>query len=120
MDDFYNMVFLLEKLPYARNNSSFFQDCIILIFRNNIVVEFNKSLLIKLSEEVYIYNSVDNIDINEDKTDHIPQEFLQSQTLSGLPLSKLNLKVGAPIILFCNLYSALEKCNKTRIIIILT
>lgn len=114
------MVFLLEELSYARNNPSFFQDRVILIFRNNIVVEFNKSLLIKLSEEVYTYNSIDNIDINKDKTDYILQEFLQSQTPSKLLLTRLNLKVGAPIILFCNLYFALEEYNKTRMIIILT
>lgn len=37
---------------------------------------------------------------------------------SGLPLSRLNLKVGATIILLCNLYPILEECNRTLIIII--
>lgn len=32
----------------------------------------------KLPEEVYIYDFIDNVDINENKTDHIPQKFLQS------------------------------------------
>ena len=30
----------------------------------------------KFLDEIYIYNSVDNVDINENKIDHISQEFL--------------------------------------------
>ena len=83
------------------------------------MAEFNKSLLTKLPGDVHTYDSVDSIDINEDRTDHIPQEFLQSQTVtpSGLPPSRLNLKVGAPIILLRNLYPALRECNGTRMVI---
>ena len=77
------------------------------------MAEFNYSLLMKLPGEVHIYDSVDSVDINEDETDHIPQEFLQSQTPSGLPPSRLNLKVGASIILLRNLYSASGECNGT-------
>lgn len=43
-----------------------------------MVVEFNKSLLMKLLEEVHTYESVENDNINEDKTDYISQKFLQS------------------------------------------
>ena len=50
--------------------------------------------------------------------DYIFYDFLQSQTPSGLPLSRLNLKVRAPIIIFCNLYSASTERNITQIIII--
>ena len=82
-----------------------------------MVAEFNEPLLMKLPEEVYTYDSVDSVDINEDETDHILQEFLRSQTPSGLPSSKLNLKVGAPIILLRNLYPASGECNGTRMII---
>lgn len=39
------------------------------------MAEFNKSLLIKLLRKIHIYNFVDSIDINEDKIDHILQEF---------------------------------------------
>lgn len=71
----------------------------------------------KLLGEIYIYNFIDNMDINENKTDYIPQEFLQSQMPSRLPPSKFNLKVGTPIILFRNLYPALGECNGIQIII---
>ena len=36
---------------------------------------------------------------------------------SSLPLSTFYLKVGAPIVLLWNLYSALGECNGTRLII---
>ena len=81
------------------------------------MVEFNKSLLTKLPGNVYIYDSIDSMDINKDRTDHIPQEFLRSQILSGLPPFSLNLKVGASNILLCNLYSASRECNGTRMVI---
>ena len=71
----------------------------------------------KLPGDVYIYNFVDRVDINEDGTDHIPQEFLRSQTPSGLPTSRLSLKVGAPIILLRNLYPASGEYNGTRMVI---
>ena len=117
MDDFYNMVFPLEELQHAGNNPGFFRYCVILTFRNDVVAEFNESLLMKLLGEVHTYDFVDSVDINEDETDHIPQEFLRSQTPSGLPPSRLNMKVGAPIILLRNLYPALGECNGTRMII---
>ena len=71
----------------------------------------------KLPGNVYTYNSVDSVDINEDRTDHIPQEFLRSQMPSRLPPSRLNLKVGAPIILLRNLYPASGESYGTRMVI---
>lgn len=41
-----------------------------------MVAEFNKSLLIKLLKDVHTYNSINSVDINKDRIDHIPQEFL--------------------------------------------
>lgn len=111
------MVFPLKELQHAENNPSFFWDYVILIFQNDLVAKFNKSFLMKLPKKINIYGFVDSIDINKNKTDHIPQKFLWSQTPSELFPSKLNLKVGALIILLCNLYLALEECNGTKIII---
>lgn len=82
-----------------------------------MVIKFNKSLLTKLFKDVHIYDSIDNVDINKDKTDHIFQEFLQSQTPSGLLPFRLNSKVGAFIILFCKLYPTFGEYNSTQIVI---
>lgn len=73
--------------------------------------------MIKLPREIHTYNFINNIDVNKNKTNHISQEFLWSQILSELSFSKLNLKVKALIIFLCNLYPALEKYNRTQIII---
>ena len=86
---------------------------------HQVILSFQSiiSLLIKLPGEVHTYDSVDSVNINQDETDHILQEFLRSQMPSVLPPSRLNLKVGAPIILLRNLYPALGECNRTRMII---
>lgn len=81
------------------------------------ISEFNESLLTTLPGEVHIYDSIDCVDMNDDGTDHILQKFLQSQTLSRLLLSRLNMKVRVPIILLCNLYPVLGEFNRTRIVI---
>ena len=81
------------------------------------ISEFNESLLTKLPGDVHTYYSVDCVDMNEDGTDHIPQEVLRSQTPSVLPPSGLNLEVVAPIILLHNLYPASGECNGTRMVI---
>ena len=80
MNDFYNSIFPQEELQRAGNNPGFFRDRVILTFRNDVVAEFNESLLLKLPGEIHTYDSIDTVDINEDKTDHIPQEFLRSLT----------------------------------------
>lgn len=76
MNDFYNMIFPLKELEYAGNYPGLFRDYIILTFWNDVLAEFNKSLLIELLGEIHIYDFIDNIDINEDNMDHISQEFL--------------------------------------------
>lgn len=42
------------------------------------MAKFHKSFLIKLPKKVYIYDFVDIININKDKTDYIFQNFLLS------------------------------------------
>jgi ATP-dependent exoDNAse (exonuclease V) alpha subunit len=44
-------------------------------------------------------------------------EYLNSLTASGLPLSKLSLKIGCPVMLLRNLDPSRGLCNGTRMII---
>lgn len=60
----------------AGNNPGFFGDYVILTFENDVVAEFNESLLIKLAKEIHTYDSIDTVNINKNKYDYIPQEFL--------------------------------------------
>ncbi len=48
---------------------------------------------------------------------NIPKEYLHSLTTLGLPLSKLKLKVGLPVMLLRNLNPERGLCNGTRCII---
>ena len=91
-----------QELQLAGNNPVFFRDRVILTVCYDIVSEFNESLLTKLPGDVHTSKSVDSVNINEDGAGYIPQKFSQSQTPSGLPPSRLNLKVGAIIILLRN------------------
>jgi hypothetical protein len=62
--------------------------------------------------------SVDSI-LSEDGQDVCyPMEYLQSLTVSGLPLSKLRLKEGCPVMLLRNLDPAEGLCNGMRMIVV--
>lgn len=81
--EFYEAVFTNHELQLTGNNPLFFRDRVILTFFNDVVFEFNESLLRLLPGDIHTYDSVDSVDGNEDGTDHIPQEVLRSQTPSG-------------------------------------
>lgn len=87
--------------------SSYFTLC------NDVVADFDEKFLDKLSGELYTYDSIDAVENNAEKEHHFPQEFLHSLMPSGLPPFTLCLKVGAPIVLLRNLYSASEEINGT-------
>ena len=62
------------------------------------------------------YTSHDFLDDNHD-SDMYPEDFLNSLHPSGLPGHKLNLKVGAVVLLIRNLNPAKHLMNGTRLII---
>ncbi|OWZ16478.1 Helitron helicase [Phytophthora megakarya] len=60
--------------------------------------------------------SVDTVeDAQDSDTSTFPDEFLASLCILGVPPHKLNLKVGAPIILFRNINGESGLCNRTRL-----
>ncbi len=46
-----------------------------------------------------------------------PMEFLDTLRFSGIANHELQLKVGVPILLLCNLNQSIGLCNGTRLII---
>jgi hypothetical protein len=67
-----------------------------------------------------VYDTVDSINFNTMEKNNRPDisiEFLRAQNPSGLPSARLELKIGAPVICFRNLFSREKLCNETRIII---
>ena len=82
-----------------------FSNSIILALTNEDVIGINAEILNKLYGEKRIFFSVDTIDVNDcsGNSEFIPIEFLNSLIPNGLPLLKLELKVGAIVILLRNL-----------------
>jgi ATP-dependent DNA helicase PIF1 len=65
------------------------------------------------------YLSVDTALDEGDSPDYhlYPQEYLNTLTLSGMPVHSITLKVGCPIILLRNLDPSVGLCNGTRLIV---
>eukprot|EP00112_Aurelia_sp_Birch-Aquarium-sp1_P020592 Seg5341.2 transcript_id=Seg5341.2/GoldUCD/mRNA.D3Y31 product="ATP-dependent DNA helicase PIF1" protein_id=Seg5341.2/GoldUCD/D3Y31 len=78
----------------------------------------NDLVLDKLPGNKRTYLSVDSVVTDDQHINAVVTiEFLNSITPSGMPLHKLDLKVGATVILLRNLNPKKGLCNGTRIII---
>jgi len=51
------------------------------------------------------------------ESDQIPVEFLNAINISGLPVSKITLKVSCPVMLLLNLSTKEGLCNGTSAIV---
>jgi hypothetical protein len=95
----------------------YFLERTILSARNDDVDDLNQKLLEKIPGEERVYNSADSVG-HEKGADaqgfQYPVEYLNSIKASGLPISKLALKVGAPIMILRNLDPANGLCNGSR------
>ena len=67
----------------------------------------------------FVYKSADSI-AEDELSQSYPTEFLNSLTLSGLPLHEMVLKVGCPIMLLCNLHAGPGNglCIGTQMIVV--
>ena len=74
----------------------------------NDVDRINETILKSFPGELKSYCNIDKI-INILEAHH-SSEYLYSINASGLPLSELNLKVGCPIVILCNLDPANGLC----------
>jgi hypothetical protein len=76
------------------------------------------AVLEKMPGEKVTLLSTDSADISDaDDLDTIPTEYLQSLNPPRLPLSQLELKVSAPVMLLRNIDPARGLCNGTRLIV---
>ncbi|XP_024636431.1 ATP-dependent DNA helicase PIF1 [Medicago truncatula] len=99
----------------------YFQSKAILAPKNAIVEQVNDYVLDLIPGEEKIYLSYDtpyhkNIDGDVVDDIHTP-EFLNTFVASGLPNHRLQLKVGASVMLLRNMDQSLGLCNGTRLII---
>lgn len=90
----------------------------ILAPKNDHCQEINAKILDLIPGETKSYTSVNRlISENDSEILQFPVEFLDSLELTGLPPNKLNLKVGAIVMLLRNMNVALGLLNGTRLIV---
>eukprot|EP00106_Octopus_bimaculoides_P001508 XP_014768950.1 PREDICTED: ATP-dependent DNA helicase PIF1-like [Octopus bimaculoides] len=88
---------------------------VILSPKNSDCLAINEKVLNIIPEALKTYLSTDPVSCNnEEKVQNYPFEFINSLTPSGMPPHRLNLKVGAIVMLLNNLSISQGLCNGTR------
>ena len=102
-----------------RNPDQWFPEHTILCCKNDDVDHLNSNILGMFPGEQKIIQSADSLvtDSPDEIQNAMPAEFLNSITVSGLPLSHLTLKVGSPLMLLYNLDPSNDLCNGTHLIL---
>jgi hypothetical protein len=105
--------------PNLPNPEQYFSERTILSTLNTEVDCLNAEVLSKFSGEAQVFHSADSIPTSEQSGQedimlNYPVEYLNSINCSGLPLSKLELKEGCPIMVLRNLDAAHGVCNGSR------
>ena len=107
-----------------QNDDNYYKDRCILTTLNQTVREINQICLEKFETRINqrslyenkIYESEDSVGL-DDVGAMFSKEWLNEQEYNGVPLHKLRLKVGVPVILLRNINPAQGLCNGTRLII---
>jgi ATP-dependent DNA helicase PIF1 len=98
----------------------------ILAPKNTNVDEVNNAILQSISKELHMYLSINSLTPTEKGASTIvrvsmdslyPVEFMNNLQFNGITNHKLELKVGVPILLLCNLNQSIRLCNGTRLIV---
>ena len=99
-------------------DTSSLADRVILYPTNDESLRLNEIILHRIPGESKTYFSSDDILTDDDnERAQYPIEFLNSLTPSGMPPHRLSLKVGAVVMLLCNLNLLEGLCNGTRLLI---
>ena len=91
----------------------------ILSAKNTEVDDINQIILERSPGDKSVYLSADSVPQEEGANyDYIPEELLHRFQPSGFPLHKLEIKIGSPLMLLCNLDPIHGLYNGTRLILI--
>jgi PIF1-like helicase len=102
----------IGNLPHPPDH--YFAERSILSLCNVDVNALNQMVLDKFPGQERVYHSADFANTRGDEEMMYPPEQLNMINLSGLPLSKLTLKVGCPVMVLCNLNPQEGVCNGSR------
>ena len=89
---------------------------ILLAATNEYVDRINDNLVEEISGEPKEFNSVDTVHEDDCQTMY-PQEWLNKQSISGLPQHQLKLKENTVVMLMRNMNIKAGHCNGTRYIV---
>jgi hypothetical protein len=106
-------------IGHGDKSAEYFLDRTILACRNDEVDDINEAVLAKFPGNACTLLSADSVQTQDGAAnDYQPYatEYLNSLRASGLPLSKLTLKPGCPIMLLRNLDPSKGLCNGTRLV----
>ncbi|KXN87692.1 ATP-dependent DNA helicase PIF1 [Leucoagaricus sp. SymC.cos] len=113
MNDLTNFIYPDIQL---HQSDQYFLDRTVLSSRNDEVDEINAAILERIPGEKHVLMGADSIDLDNAHDNNYPPypiKYLNSLNVSGLPLAKLVLKVGCPIMLLRNLDPSEGLCNGT-------
>jgi ATP-dependent DNA helicase PIF1 len=105
----------INQLPHPPDQ--YFAERTILTSRNNDVDDINEKMLSEFPGEEIEFLSADSIKGNEENGEGqlmYPVEYLNSINCSGMPLHRLKLKVGCPVMILRNLNPGEGVCNGSR------
>jgi ATP-dependent DNA helicase PIF1 len=108
----------ISLLPHPPDH--YFVERAILSAHNDDVDDLNHRILCDFPGEERVYLGADLIKENTADPETVlmyPTEYLNMITASGLPLHKLALKIGSPVMVLCNLNPSEGVCNNSRGII---
>ena len=112
---------IYPAIAEPNHSDQYFLERTILSGKNDDVDEMNASILQKFPGQETVLWSADNVDmehVHANEAQLYPPEFLATLKASGLPLARLALKPGCPLMLLRNLDPANGLCNGTRMILL--
>jgi len=105
----------INELPHPPDD--YFASCTILTSRNDNVDDINEKMLLDFPGEETEFLSADSIKGNGENGEGelmYPVEYSNSINCSGLPLHRLKLKIGCPVMILRNLNAGEGVCNGSR------
>ena len=105
-------------IQHGDKDDQYFLDRSILACKNDTVMLLNSEMLQKFPGEEHVLLSADSVQFDDQAmNDHQPYspEYLHSLRSSSLPLARLALKVGCPVMLLRNMDPSKGLCNGTRL-----
>jgi hypothetical protein len=110
------VVAIYPRLHEGQATNKYLHERAILALHNKEVSLINAMVLSYLPGAQVDFLSADSVEDTEVANTYL-SEFLNTLEVSGMPSHKLSFKIGAPVILLCNLDPLAGLCNGTRLII---